>query len=89
MSTFSKAHDPLYDMELSVERQFFRKVKAAISMIVRTGRSAEQIFKMYQISVVDWLHFVKTYPQELETLKAAQAAFFFAPTSKASLKEKY
>lgn len=79
MSTFGKAHDPLYDMEVSVERQFFLKVKAAISMILRSKRPAAQVFKMYQISVPDWLHFIELYPQEIEKLKAANAAFFFAP----------
>jgi uncharacterized protein YdcH (DUF465 family) len=76
MSTFGKAHDPLYDMEVSAERQFFLRVKAAISMILRSKRTAAQIFKMYHISVSDWLRFVEQYPQELEKLKAANAAFF-------------
>jgi hypothetical protein len=78
MSTFGKAHDPLYDMEVSIERQLFFKVKAAISMVIRTKRSVEQIFKLFLISVQEWRHFVMSYPQEIEKLKTANAVFFFA-----------
>lgn len=76
MSTFGQAHDSLDDMELSAERRLFHKIKAAISLIIRSSRPAEQILKMYQITVLEWIHFVREHPQEVEKLKAANAAFF-------------
>lgn len=76
MSAFGQAHDSLDDMELSAERQLFYKIKAAISLILRSSRPAEQILRMYQITVAEWVSFLKKYPQEAEKLKAANAAFF-------------
>jgi hypothetical protein len=76
MSAFGQAHDPLDDMELSAERQLFYKIKAAVSLILRSSRPAEQILKMYQITVSEWFHFLRKHPQEAEKLKAANAVFF-------------
>ena len=78
MSVFSQTRDPLYDMEVSFEQQLYFKVKAAILMVIDTGRSMDRVFKMYLISQDDWVRFADAYPHEVEKLKAAKAVFFFA-----------
>lgn len=78
MSTFGQTHDPLDDMELSAERQLFFKIKAAVSLILRSSRPAEQILRMYQITVSEWLYFVRKHPQEIEKLKGRECGLFFA-----------
>lgn len=77
MSIFGQAQDPLDDMELSAERQLFYKIKAAVSLILRSSRPAAQILRMYQITGVEWLHFVTTHPQEVEKLKGRECGLFF------------
>jgi hypothetical protein len=76
MSTFGQAHDPLDDMELSAERQLYHKIKAAVSLILRSTRPAEQILRMYQITVLEWLHFVRNHPQEVEKLKGRECGLY-------------
>lgn len=84
MSVFSQAYDPLYDTEVSIEQQLYFKVKAAIMLVIETGRSMDRIFRMYLISKDEWRIFADAHPQEVDKLKAAKAVFFlsyaFCPT---------
>ncbi|MVN79311.1 hypothetical protein GO988_23510 [Hymenobacter sp. HMF4947] len=76
-----QSHDPLDDMDISAEQEFYLTVLAAFSMAYRSKYPPEPIFEMYQLSVDDLNRFGRQFPeaaQRLQEYLETEAAFIVA-----------
>jgi hypothetical protein len=79
-----QSHDPLADMDISAEQEFYLTVLAAFSMAHGSKHPPEPIFEMYQLSTDDLNRFGIQFPEAarrlqeyLETEAAFIVAFFY------------